>query len=72
MLLTRSLQLAAVYHGWRGGKLLDSYEYKRRQVAVVNSQQSLKNWKQIFNLLKAAGTADPDTSKAFQNLYRNI
>lgn len=51
---------------------MDSYEYERRQVVVVNSQQSLKNGKQIFNLLKAAGTADPDASKAFRNLYRNI
>lgn len=53
-----------MYHGWGGDKL--------RQVALDNSQQSLKNGKQIFSLLKAAGTADPDASKAFRNLYRNI
>lgn len=52
--------------------MLDSYEYDRRQVAVVNSQQSLKNGKRIFGLLKALGTTDPDVSKARENLYRNI
>lgn len=51
---------------------MNSYEYDRRQVAVVNSQQSLKNGKQIFGLLKAMGTTDPDVSKARENLYRNI
>lgn len=51
---------------------MNSYEYDRRQVALVNSQQSLKNGKQIFGLLKAMGTTDPDVSKARQNLYRNI
>lgn len=58
--------------GWANDALLDSYEYDRRQVALVNSQQSLKNGKQIFGLLKATGTTDPDMTKARQNLYRNI
>lgn len=61
-----------MHHGWGGDGLLNSYEYDRRQVALVNSQQSLKNGKQIFGLLKAMGTTDPDVSKARQNLYRNI
>ena len=52
--------------------MLNSYEYDRRQVALNNSQQSLKNGKQIFGLLKALGTTDPDVSKARQNLYQNI
>lgn len=58
--------------GWAKDALLDIYEYDRRQVALVNSQQSLKNGKQIFGLLKATGTTDPDMSKARQNLYHNI
>ena len=61
-----------MYHGSGRDGLLNSYEYDRRQVALVNSQQSLKNGKQIFGLLKAMGTTDPDVSKARQNLYRNI
>lgn len=65
-------KLAAVYSGFAADSLLDSYEYDRRQVAVVNSQQSLKNGKQIFGLLKALGTTDLDASKARENLYRNI
>lgn len=65
-------KLAAVQQGWGKDALLDSYEYDRRQVALVNSQQSLKNGKQIFGLLKATGTTDPDMSKARQNLYHNI
>lgn len=39
---------------------------------MVNSQQSLKNGKQIFGLLKALGTTDPNVSKARENLYRNV
>ncbi|PLB53731.1 3-propionate hydroxylase [Aspergillus steynii IBT 23096] len=65
-------KLAAVHHGWASDKLLDTYESDRRQVAVVNSEQSVKNGKEIFNLLKTLGTTDADTSVARQNLYRNI
>lgn len=65
-------KLAAVQQGLGKEALLDSYEYDRRQVALVNSQQSLKNGKQIFSLLKATGTTDPDIFKARQNLYHNI
>lgn len=41
-------------------------------MALVNSSQSVKNGKQIFGLLKALGTTDPDVTIARQNLYRNI
>ncbi|OJZ84492.1 hypothetical protein ASPFODRAFT_681699 [Aspergillus luchuensis CBS 106.47] len=65
-------KLAAVHHGWGGDKLLDSYEADRRPVACDNAEQSVKNGKQIFGLLKALGTTDPDVQVARQNLYRNI
>ncbi|ODM15826.1 hypothetical protein SI65_08666 [Aspergillus cristatus] len=65
-------KLVAVYRGFAADSSLNSYEYDRRQVAVVTSQQSLKNGRQIFGLLKAMGTTDPDVSKARENLYRNI
>ncbi|GKZ33932.1 hypothetical protein AbraIFM66950_004023 [Aspergillus brasiliensis] len=65
-------KLAAVHHGWGGDKLLDSYEADRRPVACDNAEQSVKNGKQIFGLLKALGTTDPDVRVARQNLYRNI
>ena len=65
-------KLSAVYRGFAADCSLNGYEYDRRQVAVVNSQQSLKNGKQIFGLLKALETTDPDVSKARENLYRNI
>ncbi|OJJ33796.1 hypothetical protein ASPWEDRAFT_69580 [Aspergillus wentii DTO 134E9] len=65
-------KLAAVHHGWGGDRLLDSYEYDRRQVALVNSEQSVKNGKQIFGLLKTMGTTDPDVKIARENLYRNL
>ncbi|KAL7652542.1 hypothetical protein ACMYSQ_009817 [Aspergillus niger] len=65
-------KLAAVHHGWGGDRLLDSYEADRRPVACDNAEQSVKNGKQIFGLLKALGTTDPDVRVARQNLYRNI
>ncbi|KAJ5889778.1 FAD binding domain-containing protein [Penicillium tannophilum] len=65
-------KLAAVHHGWGGDSLLDTYESDRRQVALVNSNQSVKNGKQIFGLLKALGTTDTDVDIARQNLYHNI
>ena len=65
-------KLAAVHHGWGGDELLDTYESDRRQVALVNSQQSVKNGLQIFGLLKTLGTTDPDVEVARRNLHRNI
>lgn len=65
-------KLAAVHHGWGGDQLLDTYESERRQVALVNSNQSVKNGKQIFGLLKALGTTDPNVDVSRQNLYHNI
>lgn len=65
-------KLAAVHHGWGSDELLDTYQSDRRQVALVNANQSVKNGKQIFGLLKALGTTDPDVNKARKNLYHNI
>ncbi|KAJ5763373.1 FAD binding domain-containing protein [Penicillium manginii] len=65
-------KLAAVHHGWGGDDLLDTYQAERRQVALINSEQSVKNGKQIFGLLKALGTTDPDVEVSRKNLYRNI
>jgi hypothetical protein len=65
-------KLAAVHHGWGGDDLLDTYQAERRQVALINAEQSVKNGKQIFGLLKALGTTDPDVEVSRNNLYRNI
>ncbi|KNG82470.1 hypothetical protein ANOM_009532 [Aspergillus nomiae NRRL 13137] len=65
-------KLAAVHHGSATDALLDTYEAERRQVALVNSQQSVKNGKKIFGLLKALGTTDPDVDVARHNLYQTI
>ncbi|KAL4922061.1 FAD binding domain-containing protein [Aspergillus aurantiobrunneus] len=65
-------KLAAVHQGWAGDGLLNTYHSDRRQVALVNSEQSVKNGQQIFGLLKALGTTDENVEVARQNLYRNI
>ncbi|KUL86909.1 hypothetical protein ZTR_05351 [Talaromyces verruculosus] len=65
-------KLAFVHKGFAGSGLLDSYTFDRRQVALVNSQQSVKNGKKIFNLLKTLGTTDPDVDIARRNLHANI
>lgn len=65
-------KLAFVHKGFAGSGLLDSYTFDRRQVALVNSQQSVKNGKKIFNLLKTLGTTDSDVDIARRNLHANI
>jgi hypothetical protein len=65
-------KLATVHRGSATEALLDTYEAERRQVALVNSQQSVKNGKKIFRLLKTLGTTDPDVDIARQNLYQKI
>lgn len=52
-------KLAAVHHGSAKDATLDTYDAERGQIALVNSQQSVKNGKKIFGLLKALGTTDP-------------
>ncbi|KAJ5390086.1 FAD binding domain-containing protein [Penicillium cataractarum] len=65
-------KLAAVHHGSAKDATLDTYDAERRQVALVNSQQSVKNGKKIFGLLKTLGTTDPDVDVARHNLYQTI
>ncbi|BCS23026.1 uncharacterized protein APUU_31251A [Aspergillus puulaauensis] len=65
-------KLAAVHQGWAGDAILNTYQTDRRQVALVNSEQSVKNGREIFGLLKALGTTDENVNVARQNLYRNI
>lgn len=65
-------KLAAVHHGAAKDTTLDTYDAERRQVALVNSQQSVKNGKKIFGLLKTLGTTDPDINVARHNLYQTI
>ncbi|EMC96067.1 hypothetical protein BAUCODRAFT_148901 [Baudoinia panamericana UAMH 10762] len=62
-------KLAAVLQGYAEDSLLDTYESDRRHVAVVNAQQSVKNGKQIFGLLRALGTTTDDTAQARANLH---
>jgi hypothetical protein len=65
-------KLAAVHCGSATEAFLDTYDAERRQVALVNSQQSVKNGKKIFRLLKTLGTTDPDVDIARHNLYQKI
>ncbi|OBT95954.1 hypothetical protein VE01_06026 [Pseudogymnoascus verrucosus] len=65
-------KIAAYHQGWGGDSLLSTYQYERRQVALVNSQQSVKNGIKIFNLLKSLGTTDADLQRAKENLYHRI
>ncbi|KAF4415062.1 3-propionate hydroxylase [Fusarium acutatum] len=53
--------------------MLDSYTEERRQVAEVNSRQSVKNGQKIFGLLKALGTASvSDINEGRKNLLKAI
>jgi hypothetical protein len=62
-----------VHRGRANDALLDSYGTDRRQIALVNSAQSVKNGKKIFSFLKALGTANiDDVKKARANLHRSI
>ncbi|KAJ5354259.1 FAD binding domain-containing protein [Penicillium brevicompactum] len=65
-------KLAAVHHGWATDSMLDTYDSERRQVALVNSQQSVKNGKKIFDLLRTLGTTDANLETARHNLFQNI
>ncbi|KPM41581.1 hypothetical protein AK830_g4957 [Neonectria ditissima] len=66
-------KIAAVHQGWAGDSILDSYDADRRQIALVNSAQSVKNGKKIFSFLKALGTAGiDDVDKARENLHKSI
>lgn len=65
-------KIAAVHQGWGAHSLLDSYEADRRQVALVNAQQSVKNGQKIFSFLKTLGATVDDLSEARLNLVRTI
>ena len=47
-----AIKLAAVYSGQATEAILEKYEDERRQVALVNAEQSLKNGRKIFALLR--------------------
>ncbi|CAK7236556.1 hypothetical protein SEUCBS140593_009659 [Sporothrix eucalyptigena] len=66
-------KIAAVHNGWAKDSILDSYDADRRQIALINSAQSVKNGKKIFSFLKALGTAGiDDVEKARENLHKSI
>ncbi|GES65436.1 monooxygenase, FAD-binding [Aspergillus terreus] len=65
-------KLAAVHRGTATETSLDTYQAERRPIALVNSQQSVKNGKKIFRLLKSLGTTDPNVDVARRNLYQTI
>jgi 2-polyprenyl-6-methoxyphenol hydroxylase-like FAD-dependent oxidoreductase len=62
-------KIAAVLQGQANNTILDSYESERRQVALVNSEQSLKNGERILSLLKILGTSTTDSIEASRNLH---
>lgn len=65
-------KIAAVQQGWGADHLLNTYQLERRQVALVNSRQSVENGKRIFKLLKSVGTTGDDLATAKTNLYQRI
>lgn len=66
-------KITAVHQGWAKDSVLDSYQDERRQIALVNSAQSVKNGKKIFSFLKALGTTGiDDIEEARANLERSI
>ena len=65
-------KIAAVHHGWAEEALLDTYDTDRRHIAQVNSQQSVKNGKKIFSLLKAMGTTGSDVDQARANMLQSL
>lgn len=66
-------KIAAVHHGWATSSILQTYEDDRRQIALVNSAQSVKNGKKIFSFLKTLGTAGiDDVEEARRNLHKSI
>ncbi|RMJ18908.1 hypothetical protein CDV36_001412 [Fusarium kuroshium] len=66
-------KIAAVHHGWATPSILQTYEDDRRQIALVNSAQSVKNGKKIFSFLKTLGTAGiDDVEEARRNLHKSI
>jgi len=65
-------RIAANLQGWGRDSLLDSYEADRLHVAQINSQQSVKNGKKIFALLKALGTTEKDTAVARDRLHESL
>ncbi|KAI8938280.1 hypothetical protein NX059_005938 [Plenodomus lindquistii] len=65
-------KVAAVHQGWATPSILQTYEDDRRQIALVNSTQSVKNGKKIFSFLKALGTAGiDDVEEARKNLHKS-
>lgn len=68
-----AFKIAAKLRGQASSACLDTYESERRHVAEVNSQQSVKNGKTIFNLLKTLGTAGlSDLYQARKRLFETI
>ena len=64
-------KIAFVLRGEARDSLLDTYDAERRHVAIVNSVQSVKNGKKIFELLKTLGMGD-DLVQARQNLHASL
>ncbi|KUJ14152.1 3-propionate hydroxylase [Mollisia scopiformis] len=65
-------KLASLHQNNANPSLLSTYQTDRRQVAMISAQQSVKNGKKIFGLLKTLGTTDPDIEIAKKNLYQRI
>ena len=66
--LQHHLQLSAGY----SPSLLSTYQSERKQIALVNSQQSVKNGLKIFGFLKQMGATDPNVSIAKKNLFARV
>ncbi|KAF9766319.1 hypothetical protein IL306_001298 [Fusarium sp. DS 682] len=68
-----AFKISHALHNPTQTSILDSYTEERRQVAEVNSRQSVKNGQKIFGLLKALGTAGiSDINQGRKNLLKTI
>ncbi|ORY61761.1 FAD binding domain-containing protein [Pseudomassariella vexata] len=66
-------KIASVHQGRAGQRILESYVEERRQIALVNSGQSVENGKKIFSFLNTLGTAGiEDIEEARGNLHKSI
>ena len=52
--------------------LLSTYQSERKQIALINSAQSVKNGLTIFSFLKRLGATDPDVSIAKKKLFAKV
>lgn len=65
-------KIAAVSHGWASGCLLSTYHSERRQIAEVNSIQSVKNGQKIYGLIKELSCSGTTAQMGWESLSKSL